>query len=172
MKIGKQPTKSQWIEDSSTPSDMPIRTVFGGWESFLLEMNLKPIKYIPTKNGKTRAGVRNKERKKIINSNGYIEVFEPDHPVAMSNGYCLEHRMVAFDNGALKNLDDIVHHKDENKLNNNAENLKVMSNSKHTSLHCLGVSKSKINKKECSFIGCKEITSSKYQLCRKHYKLQ
>ena len=151
---------------------MPIRKNFGSWNSFLNEMKLKPIKYIPTKHGKTRHGVRNKNRRKIKNQNGYIEVFEPTHPTAMLNGYCLEHRMIAFDAGILKNLDDIVHHKDENKTNNDIKNLEVMSCSAHTSLHCRGVEKSKRNKVECSFSGCKELTSSKYKLCRKHYKLQ
>ncbi len=120
---------------------MPVRVAFGSWSKFLIEMGLRPLKYIPTKNGKTRKGTRNKSRARIINCNGYIEVFEPTHAAAMSNGYCLEHRMIAYDSGILTDLSCIVHHKDEDKLNNSVDNLDVMSNSEHTSHHCKGVKK-------------------------------
>ena len=151
---------------------MPIRSIFGSWDVFLKEFNLKPLKFIPTKNGITRKGTRNKSRKKIINQNGYVEVFEPSHPTAMSNGYCLEHRLIAWDHGELVDLRDIVHHDNGIKTDNFIKNLEVMKNSDHTYLHFKGKRVPRRNSIKCRFDNCDELTASKYILCTKHYKLQ
>ena len=117
-------------------------------------------------------GIRNKSRKRIVNGNGYIQVYEPLHPTAMKNGYCLEHRMIAWEAGLLLNLSDIVHHKNENKIDNRIGNLGVMSNGDHTSHHFKGLPSPRRNSKPCSTNDCKTLTASKYGLCRKHYKLE
>lgn len=79
---------------------------------------------------------------------GYYYVYEPDHPFCepTMSGRIREHRLVAErhllneDNSVVINgvrylspLFD-VHHKDENKLNNEPDNLEVLSRSEH-SLH-------------------------------------
>lgn len=171
-KIGRQPTKKDWDASELTPSNMVIRKIFGSWVAFVWYMGRRPIKYIPSKNGQTRKGIRNKKRAKVSNGNGYIQVFEPNHPMSNTTGYCMEHRKIMWDAGKLKNKKDIVHHKDENKANNNINNLEVMNAPKHTSIHCYKVKKKLKNGKNCEYPNCKEITASKYGLCAKHYRAQ
>ncbi len=170
--IGKQPTRKDWNNCKYTPSDMFIRSRYGSWGEFLKTMGVKPFKYCPSKNGQSRKGIRNKSRSLVSNGHGYIQVFEPGHPVANKAGYCLEHRMIAWDEGKLKDKKKVVHHLDENKINNGINNLEVLNIGVHTSIHSKGVRKILKNGKECTYPNCKEITASKYGLCRKHYKIQ
>src|SRR3990167_9788897 len=114
-RIGEQPTKKQWNDDAKMPSDMPVRQRFGNWNNFLKIMGLKPIKWIPSQNGFTRKGTRNKTRKEIIDGYGYINVFEPKHPMARKNGYIKLHRKIMYDAGLLKNSVLEVHHLNGNK---------------------------------------------------------
>ena len=171
QRLGFQPTKKQWIEDSITPSDMPIRKLFGGWINMLKCINREPLRFCPTKNGFTRIGTRNKSRKRII-ENGYIKVYEPNHPTSNLSGYCLEHRMIAWDNGLITDLSQIVHHKNTDKQCNELWNLESMINGDHTTLHHKGRCKPRNDSRKCSFNRCDTLTASKYGFCRKHYKLQ
>lgn len=89
-----------------------------------------------------------KSSKRVTNY-GYVKILVPGHPYADRDGRVLEHRFVvesnyhSFDsmyfeeiNGwiVLKKIFD-VHHIDENKLNNDITNLKVILRSEHTTLH-------------------------------------
>lgn len=154
-----------------TPSDMPIRQRFGSWSQFLDVMGLKPIKVMPYDIGITRKGCPNKKHKTLI-VNGYQVRYNPNHPTADVRGYCRVHRMVAWDTGLLTNLNDVVHHRDGNKHNNTPDNLRVISNNEHTSLHCKGRERPRRNRKPCLYPGCNEMTGSAYELCTKHYKSQ
>lgn len=73
------------------------------------------------KGGKTRA------------SNGYILIkVEPNHHLADCRGYAYEHRLVAEQKlGRRLEKGELVHHKDENKANNNPNNLEVVSSTAH-----------------------------------------
>lgn len=66
---------------------------------------------------------------KII-QNGYVCILCPDHPRAKSKkGYIAEHILVMEKKiGRYLNPREIVHHIDENKLNNNPNNLKLFKN--------------------------------------------
>jgi hypothetical protein len=79
-------------------------------------------------------GSKNKNKGKVLTKSGYLEVFEPKHPLAKKNGYVLEHRMIAFDLGMLTNLTNEVHHKNGIKSDNKADNLEVLPKTKHTSI--------------------------------------
>ncbi len=151
---------------------MPVRKRFGSWGGLLKVLNKKPIKFIPSANGFTRKGVRNKSRERIVNNQGYIQIFEPNHPTANKIGYCLEHRYMAWNAGLLTDIKYIIHHKDGDKKNNSVENLECMKNSLHTTLHHKGKNRPRSNSVECIYEGCSNITSSKYGLCTKHYRLQ
>lgn len=72
--------------------------------------------------------------------NGYIMVYEPGHPKAMTSdnwkGFVYEHILVAERDlkRPIKDNED-VHHLDFNRANNTPSNLIVLEKSQHTKLH-------------------------------------
>lgn len=68
---------------------------------------------------------------------GYVRVWRPGHPLAKSDGYVLEHRLVAWENGLLVSVDSElhVHHKNRDKTDNRIENLEVVLASEHKRQH-------------------------------------
>lgn len=79
-------------------------------------------------------GSRNKVRKQVKTGGGYLELFEPTHPLAKKNGYVLEHRKVVYDAGFPIKPADEVHHKNGIKTDNRLENLEVLTKQKHTAV--------------------------------------
>lgn len=70
------------------------------------------------------------------NKNERWWIYKPQHPSANFRGYVQEHRLVVESKiGRFLRKNEIVHHIDENKLNNAPENLRVMTQSEHLSLH-------------------------------------
>lgn len=71
-----------------------------------------------------------------ITHNGYKQVRVPSHPHADSTGYVREHRLVMEDYlGRYLESTEVVHHIDENKLNNSIDNLELCLKEAHTSYH-------------------------------------
>jgi hypothetical protein len=78
-------------------------------------------------------------------SRGYVRIYRPEHPRAAEDGYVLEHIVVMekklgrplYKHGPGKNHadDEIVHHKDEDKGNNDPDNLELMTHSEHIAFH-------------------------------------
>jgi hypothetical protein len=71
-------------------------------------------------------------------SNGYIEVYAPDHPNRhKSTGFIYEHRFVMSNHlGRPLRKGEIVHHKDENRKNNDLSNLVLAGSiASHKVLH-------------------------------------
>lgn len=69
--------------------------------------------------------------------NGYINIFLPDHPYSNVKGYIYEHRFIMEQilNRFLKQ-EEVVHHKDEIKNNNEPENLQLFkTNQEHLKYH-------------------------------------
>jgi hypothetical protein len=145
---------------------MLVRLRFGSWGKFLKVMGVEPVKFIPTKNGITRKGTRNKKRKKV-DALGYVTIFEPTHPVANKNGYARLHRIVAYNAGLLTDLSMEVHHINGNRKDNRLENLQVISKIEHAKISTpLGSKRPRRNSRKCKM--CDLLTGSKYQLCTKH----
>lgn len=72
----------------------------------------------------------------LVTHNGYKMIMAKSHPFADSKGYVREHRLVMEKKiGRYLTSGEIVHHKDENKLNNNPDNLEVMSKAEHCKHH-------------------------------------
>lgn len=71
-------------------------------------------------------------------SDGYVKLYRPGHSLANARGWVPEHRLVAYEAGLLVNLDDHVHHRDENKQNNDLSNLEVLTPSEHHRQHSDG----------------------------------
>ncbi len=89
--------------------------------------------YMKTKGARNKRGVA-----RLLSIHGYIEVFQPQHPLSKKNGYVREHRMIAWDAGLLTDPAMEVHHKNEDKTDNRIENLEVITHEQHTSLHWKG----------------------------------
>lgn len=66
-----------------------------------------------------------------IGYGGYVYVWAPDHPMAMADGYVLEHRRVAYDAGLVIGPNDHVHHVNGDKTDNRPENLEVKPEGDH-----------------------------------------
>lgn len=65
-------------------------------------------------------------------SKPYKLIYNPTHPNATASGHVREHRLVMEKHlGRYLLKDEIVHHKDENTLNNTIENLEIMSKKDH-----------------------------------------
>lgn len=68
----------------------------------------------------------------------YWMVYVPGHPRANTLGYVLEHRLVMEQElGRLLEADEIVHHKNEDTLDNDPGNLEIMTQAEHARLHIL-----------------------------------
>lgn len=66
---------------------------------------------------------------------GYVDIYEPTHPLARSDGYLFEHRKVAWDNGLLTDPSLEVHHRNEMRADNSLSNLEVKDGSTHALDH-------------------------------------
>lgn len=76
------------------------------------------------------------EVKKVIKKGDYLYALVPNHHNATKNGYVLMHRVVMENHlGRPLEKNEIVHHKDHNKLNNNIGNLQVMDRVEHNRMH-------------------------------------
>lgn len=72
-----------------------------------------------------------------VASNGYVLIrVGVDHPLADVRGYAYEHRLVAFAKlGRMLRDDEVVHHKDGNKQNNDWANVEVLTHHEHRVEH-------------------------------------
>lgn len=73
---------------------------------------------------------------KIISKGDYNYCVVRGHPNANEHGYVLHHRVVMENSiNRLLTKSEVVHHKDENKKNNDLSNLELMERSEHNRLH-------------------------------------
>lgn len=63
-------------------------------------------------------------------------IFKPEHPNSNKKGYIPEHRLVMSDKlGRPLKKDEVVHHLDGNSLNNNSDNLQLMTRGGRNKFH-------------------------------------
>jgi hypothetical protein len=75
-------------------------------------------------------------RKKRVFISKYYYLLKKDHIRANGKGYVAEHTLVMEEFiGRYLNHDEVVHHKNENGLDNRIENLQLMTASEHMSYH-------------------------------------
>ena len=68
--------------------------------------------------------------------NGYAYLYSPNHPNKIFGRYVQEHRLVMEKKiGRLLSKQEIVHHKDENTLNNSIDNLEIVTRAEHNKIH-------------------------------------
>lgn len=70
---------------------------------------------------------------RAIDTDGYVLVYSPEHPMRTNAGYVREHRLVMEKAlGRYLTRNEVVHHKDKDKQNNDPSNLEVFdSNADH-----------------------------------------
>lgn len=74
----------------------------------------------------------------IVSKGDYNYAVVREHPKATINGYVLHHRIVMENHlGRLLADSEVVHHKNNNKKDNDISNLEVMSKSDHSRMHNL-----------------------------------
>ena len=72
----------------------------------------------------------------FVDKKGYVHVWLPEHPVANSTGYVLEHRLVVSrEIGRPLRIDEHIHHVDEDPGNNAPENLMIVTAEEHRRIH-------------------------------------
>lgn len=73
---------------------------------------------------------------RFIAKNGYVMVYLPDHPRSYSNGYALEHVVIAErEIGRAILPTECVHHINHIKTDNRPANLEVITTRRHKSIH-------------------------------------
>lgn len=90
--------------------------------------------------GKMNASFKSGTR---ISNYGYVLIYLPEHKRANCNGYVFEHIIKMEEHlgrelkfvSKLNKDNEVVHHIDFNKKNNNIENLMLLTRGEHTSLH-------------------------------------
>lgn len=74
--------------------------------------------------------------KKIIKKGDYLYALVPDHPKCTKNGYVLMHRIIMENHlNRVLNDDEVIHHLDGNKHNNDINNLQLLNKKEHNVLH-------------------------------------
>lgn len=122
-----------------TPSDMPIRMRFGGWNAFVEACGFKPYKPYLTDLAKKRSIEARKGKRganwkggRIKDHFGYIQIWKPDHPNAKMAGYIHEHRLKMSEHiGRPLTAKESVHHKNGVKDDNRLSNLELMTKRVH-----------------------------------------
>ena len=76
------------------------------------------------------------QRVRLDRSTGYEYFFDRAHPLAKKNGLVAYHRHVASVKlGRWLRREEVVHHRDGQRANNDPQNLEVMTRQSHTSHH-------------------------------------
>jgi hypothetical protein len=76
--------------------------------------------------------------KRRTRTDGYVDIYDPAHPLARRDGYVAEHRRMAWDAGLLTDPAHDVHHKNEIKTDNRLDNFEIKTHAGHALDHVEG----------------------------------
>ena len=108
--------------------------------AFRLNMSRTSVHRVITKygmkNSRTRGRTLVPGATRIASGSGYMETFAPWSPMASPDGFVMTHDLImSAIIGRPLAPDEVVHHIDGNKLNNDPRNLALMTRAEHTRLH-------------------------------------
>lgn len=76
---------------------------------------------------------------RTLTGNGYVRLRMPDHPMADSTGYVMEHRLrMAEHLGRVLSSNEHVHHKNSDRQDNRIDNLELLGADAHCAEHGTG----------------------------------
>lgn len=76
--------------------------------------------------------------RKTVKKGDYLYAVVPEHPKATKNNYVLLHRVIMENSlGRILSDEEVVHHKDHNKYNNDIDNLEILTKVEHNRRHGL-----------------------------------
>lgn len=176
---GFVPSKRQLNDDKSMPSDMTYRKAFGSWGGAMLACGYEIKKPFPSENCKKAVSIAKKGKIRDKSSHWKGGVIETKYGYMMiynseKQKYEREHRVVMekYIGRSLLEYED-VHHINGIKSDNRIENLEILTRSEHAKEHGKnGKNHARKKRSKCEYPGCEIETASKYNLCKKHYKLQ
>jgi hypothetical protein len=70
-----------------------------------------------------------------VRPDGYIDVWDPRHPLARRDGYLMEHRRMAWDAGLLTDRRLEVHHQNHIRDDNRLDNFEIKTGADHARDH-------------------------------------
>jgi hypothetical protein len=72
----------------------------------------------------------------MLDKDGYLKRYAPDHPWPRKGGYVREHvRIMELHIGRRIRVGEVVHHKDHDLANNTLVNLELLTQGEHSRLH-------------------------------------
>lgn len=117
--------------------------------------------------------IRREKAKPRISSQGYYFIKMPGYHRANKQGYAKVADIVAEKHfNIILNKNQIVHHKDKDRLNDSPENLEILSKIDHDIIHLtegLAFRVIKSKNKKCSYANCLRKHEAK-GFCKMHYK--
>ena len=122
--LGRQPTESLGV--------LPLHKII--MTEIIFEHIIQGLIFICTGYGGYKSGTGNSRWKggKILDKDGYILIYSPQHPHKNALGYVREHRLkMEKVIGRYLSKGEVVHHKDRNKKNNKMVNLTLLSKKEH-----------------------------------------
>jgi hypothetical protein len=141
---GHKPAKAPWTEERKAAFRAKFankkrpESVCKKMSETMKRLGIRPSKEATAKGNANRPIGRDHPRYKgfTIYPNGYRLLRMDEHPRAHPNGFVYEHIVVAEQKlGRPLKPGEVVHHVDENKLNNDPDNLEVVTRSEHARLH-------------------------------------
>jgi len=127
----------RFVRDTQSRIDEISIKAMDGWDSAKIASSMQISVVTVNKLAKANGISLTRYHKGFATTDsGYILVRKPDHPNADKKGYIRKHILIVSEKlGRPLTDNEVVHHIDENKSNNDLSNLQLMTKYEHKSFH-------------------------------------